>query len=197
MATMIALVAVAVLFGVDETQKPPEPTNPRVKFTTDAGEFVVELELERAPKTVSNFLAYVDKGLYDGGTFHRTVTLDNQPNNKVKIEVVQAAADSKREREFPKAVQIERTRDTKIKHLAGAISMARDRPDSARDEFFVCLSDQPELDFGGKRNPDGQGFAAFGRIVEGMGTIHKIHRSKNDDQTLTPKIVIRSACRLR
>jgi Peptidyl-prolyl cis-trans isomerase (rotamase) - cyclophilin family len=197
MATMIALVAVGVLFGAEETQKRSEAAKPRVKFITDAGEFVVELDPERAPKTASNFLAYVDKGFYDGGTFHRTVTLDNQPNNKVKIEVAQAAADSKREKEFPNAIPLERTRDTKLKHVAGTISMARERPDSARDEFFVCLTDQPELDFGGKRNPDGQGFAAFGRVVEGMETIRKIHCSKNNDQTLTPKIVIRSSLRLR
>lgn len=196
MGPMLALIAMAALLGADEPKKPPEAAKPRVKVSTEFGDFVVELEPDRAPKTAANFLAYVDKRLYDGGTFHRTVTLDNQPNNKLKIEVVQGAADAKREKEFLKPIQLERTRDSKLKHVAGTISMARDGPDSARDEFFVCLSDQPELDFGGKRNPDGQGFAAFGRVVEGMETIRKIHRSKNDDQMLTPKIVIRSARRL-
>jgi peptidyl-prolyl cis-trans isomerase A (cyclophilin A) len=194
MKSIIALGCVLALLAADE--KKADSIRPRLKLVTDAGDFVVELDAERAPKTAANVLAYVDKNLYDGGAFHRVVTMENQPDNKVKIEVVQCAADPKREKEFLKEIPLERTRETNLKHRAGTISMARDGPDTARDEFFVCLSEQPELDFGGKRNPDGQGFAAFGRVVEGMETIRKIHRSKSMDQTLTPKIFIRSARRL-
>ena len=177
--------------------EPKKPDNPRVQFTTNVGSFTIELDAVAAPKTAANFLKYVDKKLYDGGSFHRTVTMENQPDNKVKIEVVQGAADPKREKEFLQEIPLERTRETKMKHLVGTISMARDLPDTAKDEFFICLSDQPELDFGGKRNPDGQGFAAFGRVVEGMETLKKIHRSKSKEQRLTPKIEIRSAKRVR
>ena len=75
-------------------------------------------------------------------------------------------------------------------HKDGTISMARDGPDSAMSDFFICVGDQPELDFGGKRNPDGQGFAAFGRVVKGMDVVKKIQASKADGQTLTPPVKI-------
>jgi peptidyl-prolyl cis-trans isomerase A (cyclophilin A) len=199
MKTTFGLLCVVAIFVVDDPQKKPAATSlslSRVQFTTDLCDFIVELETDRAPKTSANFLAYVDRKLYDRGAFHRTVTKDNQPNTPVKIEVVQAAADLKREKQFPPAIPLERTSKTRLRHLAGTISMARDGPDTGRDEFFICLSDQPELDFGGKRNPDGQGFAAFGRVVDGMETIKKIHQSKAKEQSLTPKVMILKARRL-
>ena len=86
--------------------------------------------------------------------------------------------------------KLERTRDTKLTHKDGTISMARDGPDTATGDFFVCIDDQPELDFGGKRNPDGQGFAAFGRVVKGMDVVRKIQASPAEGQTLTPPVKI-------
>jgi peptidyl-prolyl cis-trans isomerase A (cyclophilin A) len=173
-----------------------DPKAVRVRITTDQGEIVVELD-PRAPTTVANFLKYVDGGLYDGGRFHRSVTPTNQPDNRVKIEVVQAGVDPKRAKdEFP-AIKLERTRDTKVLHTDGTISMARDGPDTATGDFFVCIGDQPELDFGGKRNPDGQGFAAFGRVVKGMDVVRKIQRSPADGQTLTPPVTIVKAERAK
>ena len=68
--------------------------------------------------------------------------------------------------------------------------MARDGPDTATSDFFICIGDQPELDFGGKRNPDGQGFAAFGRVVKGMDVVRTIQKSPADGQTLKPAIRI-------
>jgi peptidyl-prolyl cis-trans isomerase A (cyclophilin A) len=168
---------------------------PRVVLETAAGVIVVELESEKAPKTTANFLRYVEKRLYDGGHFHRSVTQANQPMNPVKIEVIQAAANPSRQGDFFREIPLERTRDTGLKHVAGAISMARDGPDSARDEFFICVTDQPELDFGGRRNPDGQGFAVFGKVVQGMDIVRKIHQSPVREQTLEPKIAIQSARR--
>jgi peptidyl-prolyl cis-trans isomerase A (cyclophilin A) len=74
--------------------------------------------------------------------------------------------------------------------------MARDGPDSATSDFFICVSAQPSLDFGGRRNPDGQGFAAFGRVVQGMQIVRRIQRSKADGQTLTPPVKILSIRRV-
>jgi peptidyl-prolyl cis-trans isomerase A (cyclophilin A) len=170
-------------------------SNPSVLITTELGNIEVELEAKRAPITVSNFLHYVDKGFYNGGIFHRTVTLSNQPSNKIKIQVIQAAANPAKTNQLAPPILLERTRDTGLKHLAGAISMARDGPDTAQDEFFICVEDEPELDFGGKRNPDGQGFAAFGRVVKGMETVRKIHTSPARAQTLSPPIRIHRATR--
>ena len=96
--------------------------------------------------------------------------------------------------EFP-PIKLERTKDTKLSHKDGTISMARDDPDTATSDFFICVGDQPELDFGGKRNPDGQGFAAFGRVVRGMDVVRKIQAAPADGQKLTPPVKILTARR--
>jgi peptidyl-prolyl cis-trans isomerase A (cyclophilin A) len=173
-----------------------EKTPVRVRIESEVGDIVVELDA-RAPNTVANFLKYLDGKFYDGGRFHRTVTPDNQPDNKVKIEVVQAGIQAEKMKdEFP-AIKLERTRDTGVSHKDGTISMARDGPDTATSDFFICVGAQPELDFGGKRNPDGQGFAAFGRVVKGMDVVKKIQAAPADGQTLKPPIKIVSITRLK
>ena len=162
----------------------------RVLIETDAGDIEVELDSAKAPKTVANFLKYVDGKFYDGGRVHRTVTPNNQPDNKVKIEVVQAGINpDKTKAEFP-AIKLERTSITKLAHKDGTISMARDGPDTATSDFFICIGNQPELNFGGKRNPDGQGFAAFGKVVKGMDVVKKIQKSAAEGQSLKPPIKI-------
>ncbi len=165
------------------------PAAIRVTITTELGVIVAQLYPDRAPETVANFLRYVDTLAYDGGSFFRTVRPDNQPDDLVRIAVVQAAADSGRNSDYP-PIDIETTELTGLRHLDGTLSMARNDPHSARASFFICLGDQPELDFGGRRNPDGQGFAAFGRVVEGMEVLRRIHASPAQDQGLTPPIAI-------
>jgi peptidyl-prolyl cis-trans isomerase A (cyclophilin A) len=141
-------------------------------------------------------LKYVDGKFYDGGRFHRTVKPDNQPDNKVKIEVIQAGIKPEKTKQEFAAIKLERTRDTKLSHKDGTISMARDGPDTATSDFFICVGDQPELDFGGKRNPDGQGFAAFGRVVKGMDVVRKIQAAPAEGQTLMPPVKILKIARI-
>jgi peptidyl-prolyl cis-trans isomerase A (cyclophilin A) len=171
-----------------------EPKPVRVQLRTELGDIEIELS-PKAPKTVANFLRYVDGGYYDGGRFHRTVTPGNQPGNTVKIEVIQAGVRPELAKELP-PIALERTKDTGLSHKDGTISMARDGPDTATGDFFLCVGDQPELDFGGKRNPDGQGFAAFGRVVKGMDVVKKIQLAPAAGQTLTPPVRITKAVRL-
>ncbi len=167
-----------------------------LEMTTEAGTIEIVLDPVRAPVTVANFMRYVDAGQYNGGVFHRTVTMDNQPNNDVKIEVIQGAVNPDfRDDSYPPnsgydPIPLERTSATGLKHVDGAISMARMGPDTATSGFFFCIGDQPELDFGGKRNPDGQGFAAFGRVTKGMDVIRKIQMSPRENQRLTPPVVV-------
>jgi cyclophilin family peptidyl-prolyl cis-trans isomerase len=193
----------AHLDGFDAAKAPrfqwreaPVPEKPRVQFETVIGRFEVELDTKAAPITVTNFLRYVNRRLFNDGTFFRNVTLSNQPTNQVKIEVVQARGSPARTNEFFPPIPLERTRETGLRHVDGVISMARTGPDTAQDNFFICIGDQPELDFGGKRNPDGQGFAAFGRVVEGMDVVRKIHAAPTTDQQLTPPIAIQRAIRM-
>ena len=190
------------LAGFDPAQSPrfrwrqaAVTDKPRVQLQTPLGDIEVELYPAQAPLTVTNFLRYVLEGFYRDGQFFRTVTLDNQPTNHVKIQVIQAKGVASREGELFPPIALERTRDTGIKHLDGTLSMARSGPDTAQESFSICIGDQPELDFGGKRNPDGQGFAAFGRVIKGMDVVRKIHESAANGQQLTPPIRILGAFR--
>lgn len=169
----------------------------QVLLETELGAITLEVDTARAPGTAANFLKYVDGGFYDGGVFHRTVTMRNQPQNKIRIEVVQAGANPTRGKdEFP-PIALERTSKTSLKHLDGTLSMARSGPDSATSDFFLCIGDQPSLDFGGMRNPDGQGFAAFGRVVSGMDVVKRIQAAPAEGQALKPPVRILKARRLR
>ncbi|HEU4743044.1 MAG TPA: peptidylprolyl isomerase [Meiothermus sp.] len=148
--------------------------NPKVRLETELGEIVLELYPQQAPLTVANFLRYVDENRYEGATFYRAVRPDNQPQSPVKIEVVQGGLGMDEHPAKLPPIPHETTPQTGIRHLDGTVSMARLQPGSAHSEFFICLGDQPELDFGGRRNPDGQGFAAFGRVTRGMEVVRAI-----------------------
>lgn len=170
----------------------------KVLVQTEMGDIVLEVDVAKAPNTAANFLKYVDAGAYDAGQFHRTVTMSNQPTDKVKIEVIQGSVGEagKAKLTLP-AIALERTSVTGLQHKDGTISMARGAADSATSSWFVCINDQPSLDFGGQRNPDGQGFAAFGRVIKGMDVVRKIHQAPNTDaQRLTPPIKIVKVSRM-
>jgi peptidyl-prolyl cis-trans isomerase A (cyclophilin A) len=149
----------------------------QITINTALGQIIAELDEAAAPATVANFLRYVDAGYFAGGEFWRTVRMDNQPDVAVKIEVVQADVRLDKRESLFDPLALERTRDTGLRHTDGALSMSRFAPDTARSSFFICIGAQPELDFGGARNPDGQGFAAFGRVIAGMDVVRAIQQS--------------------
>lgn len=161
---------------------------------TSLGDITVELYPKKAPITVANFFNYVDAHLYDNTSFFRSVTLKNQPKDSIKIEVIQGGeVDSTK---VFAAIPLERTSKTGVLHKNGAISMARDTTDSATCSFFICINDQPSLDFGGKRNKDGQGFAAFGKVTKGMDVVRKIQQlAPNNEQYFKPPVLILSITR--
>jgi len=197
MRSLLAILCVLGLVCLTVAQV-RHPDTVHVRITTTLGNIEVELDAARAPFTTANFLKYVDGGFYTNGVFHRTVTTlpDNQPTNKVKIEVIQASPNPEQaEKGFP-PIALERTNKTGLKHVDGAISMARDGPDTATSDFFICIGPQPELDFAGKRNPDGQGFAAFGRVTQGMDVVRKIQTAPSKGQKLIPPIKILKVERL-
>jgi len=161
-----------------------------VTIETSMGRIEAELDSAHAPVSVTNFLRYVDAHAYDGGRFHRTVRMDNQPNTAVKIEVIQAGPAPERANAGFPPIPLERTNVSGLRHGDGTISMARGGPDTATSDFFICIGTQPELDFGGKRNADGQGFAAFGRVTSGMEVVRKIQAGVAEAQRLTPPVTI-------
>jgi len=167
-----------------------------VIIATSLGEITVRIDTLRAPVTASNFLRYVDEGLYNGGTFFRTVRLENQPDDSLRIEVIQGGANREKREQFFDAIELERTSSTGLLHLDGTISMARSGPDTATSSFFICIENQPELDFGGMRNPDGQGFAAFGQVTRGMDVVRAIQMAPADGQSIRVPVVIQKTRRI-
>lgn len=151
-----------------------QPANPHVLLETPMGNIQVELYLDKAPLSAGDFLAYVEQGLFDNQLgFHRVVRPDNDHGTPV-ISVIQAGLKDGVQRRAP--IAHETTEQTGLKHLDGTLSIARAAPGTGGgSDFFICVGDQPALDFGAKRNPDGQGFAAFGRVVSGMEVVRKIN----------------------
>jgi len=163
---------------------------PKVVMETSLGNIICEIDTVHAPVTALNFLRHIEIKTYRDAVFYRVVRLDNQPNSKIKIEVIQGGlyADEKIDRQPP--IPHETTKATGLKHIDGTISMARNQPGTASTEFFICVGDQPELDFGGTRNGDGQGFAAFGKVVKGMDVVRKIQLQKDTSQYLVEPVKI-------
>ena len=162
-----------------------------IDIETELGSFTLALEADKAPITTANFLAYVDGGLIEGMTAYRIVTMANQPATTAhKIEVVQWGEQPVNERYDSALPTIahEPTSVTGIRHKHLTISMARFALGTAGAGFFICIGDQPELDEGGRRHPDGAGFAAFGQVVEGEATVLAIfgRASETTDQPENP-----------
>lgn len=157
---------------------------------TSLGNIEIELYAEKAPVTVTNFLKYVDASMYQNSSFYRVCTPENEAERDVKIEVIQGG-NVDRSKAF-EAIQLETTKETGLQHQDGMLSMARTAQlHSATSHFFICVGAQPALDFGGKRNTDGQGFAAFGKVTKGMDIVRKIQSGENNSrQRLTEAITI-------
>ena len=170
--------------------------NPLVSIETRYGNIIVELYKNKAPISVNNFLKYVDKGLYKNSSFYRTVKMNNQPHNRYKIEVIQGGLGDDTTKMLP-PIKHESTKETGILHKNGVISYARNAPGSETSEFFICIGDQPELNYGGKRNPDSQGFAAFGKVIKGMNIVREIQLQPSSGQMLKPRVKIFNIVRVR
>lgn len=169
-----------------------QDNQPLVTLHTTQGDVIVRLDAGHAPITTCNFLRYVQAGRYAGGTFFRTVVAETN-DSPAPIDVIQAATTAGSDDPGLGPIALERTIDTGLRHSAGAISMARDGPDTATSSFFIVTRDTPALDFGGARNPDGQGFAAFGLVISGMEIIQAIHSAPAEDEQLVSPVVIGAA----
>jgi len=167
---------------------------------TSVGIFFIAVDTRRAPITAANFLKYVDGGLYNWGRFHRATRADNYtpaPPARPMMNIIQGGINPLKRREGFPAIPLERTSVTGIKHVTGVVSMARGTAaDTATSDFFVLLDDQPSLDFGGQRFEDGQGGAAFGRVVEGLDIVRKIQQQPVEGQNLSGPVTIRRVWRI-
>ena len=141
------------------------------RFETEAGAFVIALDLEKAPVTAGYFKAIIESGAMNGASFFRIVGADNASMRvENPIEVVQGGLQETDRQPVP-AVRHEPTSETGLRHKKWAVSTARHAPGETYGSFFICMRDEPGLDFGGKRHPDGLGFAVFGEVISGFDVV--------------------------
>jgi peptidyl-prolyl cis-trans isomerase A (cyclophilin A) len=176
----------------------PKPATQKVALDTSFGRIVLELETQRAPITARNFLRYADQKRLDGIAFYRTVKVAD------KFGFIQFGIDNDPKRILP-PIKHEPTTQTGVKHVNGAISTARLAPGTARGEFTISVGDQPSLDADPTRPGDNLGYAAFGKVVEGMEVVWKILDAPTSPtagegvmkgQMLSPKIRILKVTRV-
>jgi len=161
-----------------------EAQNVHVVLETTQGDIHMDIAVQAAPVSAGSFLEYMDKGLYEGAAFYRTVRKENDNGSPV-IEVIQGGIIDVSKSLPP--IAHETTEQTAIKHTNGTLSLARGGPGTASGAaFFISIGDNPSLDFGGQRNKDGLGFASFGRVIKGMDVVKKIHQLPSDQPTDTP-----------
>ncbi|CAN5238334.1 peptidylprolyl isomerase [soil metagenome] len=166
--------------------------DPTVKIETNFGNIFVELYPEKAPKTVAAFLSYVGSGLYKEASFYRILKKEDQPSSSFKSELIQGGIWQTKPRELQslKGIPHENTNVSGLLHEDGMISMARTDTGTATSEFFIVISKQKAYDYGGAANADGQGFAAFGKVVKGMDVVRSIHRQPNDETSFVHPVEI-------
>ena len=190
-----------MLAGPAAQQPKPAEGEVPVRIETSFGNIDLSIDAARAPITAGNFLKYVDGGFYDGGRVHRATRADNyKPNlpNRPLLEIIQADINPARSSERFPPIPLERTSVTGLTHVVGTVSMPRgDAADSARSGFVIHLNAQPSLNHGGMRFDDGQGTAAFGRVVAGLDVVRTIQHQPVQGQSLTPPIEIKKAHRLK
>ena len=185
---------IAVVISSSLSCSSPKYPHPHVLIETDAGDIEAEIYTDKAPQTGNTFLSNIESGNYKRASFYRILNDDNQPSNAPKSELIQGGiwqTDYKKSLSLP-GIPHETTKQTGIHHLNGTLSMARLAPGSANTEFFICIGDQPGFDFGGENNPDGQGYAAFGKVVRGMNVVNLIYNRPENDQTFIPPVRILS-----
>lgn len=141
---------------------------PRVEVVTPGFTFIIQVHAAAAPASSGYFLADVDAGRLNGTSIFRIVNLHNQPATvAAKIEVLQMGV-RETNPDIQPVIAHETTGMTGLRHRRGTVSLARFAPGAVYHSLFVCMRDEPALDEGGARNPDGLGFAAFGNVVGGF-----------------------------
>ena len=146
-----------------------------VELITNLGKIVLELDDEKAPKSTSYFCGHIESGEFEDCHFYRIVKKNPEKDALPTIDIIQGGVGWGRCGDLP-SVPLETTRDTGLIHKDGTISLARSEPDVSASEFFICIGDQPKLDYGGVEGPGSDGMAAFGRVIEGMDVVHAIHK---------------------
>jgi peptidyl-prolyl cis-trans isomerase A (cyclophilin A) len=183
-AGLLAALPAAALAQVAPAAPPAAPAAPTkppvyVAIDTPQGRIVIELAVAQAPLTTANFLRYVDRKLYDKATFFRA----SRAPGAVDYGLIQGGLQGIGA--LP-PVAHEPTSQTGLKHTDGAVSIARTAPGTATSDFFICIGDAPYLDANPAGTGDNLGFAAFGRVVQGMDVAKKILALPTPGKAINP-----------
>lgn len=182
------LVAIPFLFA---QCKQKTYDKPHIKIQTEYGDIEAELFPSQAPKTVAAFLKNVNQKVYDGGSFYR-VLKNEDLSEEYNSGMIQGGIYQSKpgiEKTLP-FINHESPRQTGVSHTSGTLSMARTDTGTAKSEFFICIGDQTQFDSSRRTNPDGMGYAAFGRVISGMSVVRKIQGLKNNgDQIMFPAVI--------
>ena len=199
----LAPIALLLLSACNGPAPEAEDPSPNVVLDTALGEIEIEVYPDRAPASAGDFLMHVDRGLYDGEGFYRTVRADNDPRG-MGMSLIQGGLLSQEPETDP--IAHERTTDTGIPNERGTVAIARLEPGTgSAGYFFINIGDNLFLDTGGARNPDGEGYATFGRVLRGMDVVEAIQAGEasapSDDavtngQMLSDPVIIRRAYRV-
>lgn len=169
---------------------------PHVLISTNYGDIEAELYPKQAPKTVAAFLSYADGGLYKNTSFYRVLKADELPNDYNSGVIQGGVFRTNPERTPAKGIEHESTKMSGLFHKSGTLSLARTEPGTASTEFFICIGDQPQFDAGNTEGKDTLGYAAFGRVVEGMDVVRKIQAAKSHGENFDEKVKINNIERL-
>ncbi len=174
-------------------------TKPTIDIQTYYGDIIVELYPEKAPKTVAGFLSFVDSGYFKNTSFYRVLKKEDQAMNAAKTQLIQGGlwqTKFKLEQKLP-GIPLETTKQTGILHEEGVISLARaEDPNSGNTEFFICMDNEPDYDYGGDASPDKKGYATFGKVISGMKYVKQIHNQPDFETNFMPPIKIINIKRL-
>lgn len=171
--------------------------DPHLLIETGLGDIEIEVYPDKAPKTVTAFLAYVDSGYYNKSSFYRVLKSD-QFSSPTNTGIIQGGIWQTKPtlKATVTGIEHETTKQSGLTHQSGTISLARTTAGSANTEFFICIGDQSPLDFGRRGTEDGQGFAAFGKVIKGMSIVRKIQAEKSTGDKFDAGITISKISRL-
>ena len=189
---------IILLFNICACKNKPHYDKPHIEIKTKFGIIEAELYPDKAPKSVAAILSYIDSGLYENTSFYRVLNDNNQPSGSGAATLIQGGLWGTKDKQSATIPHLphETTQQTSLHHEDGTLSLARQEPGTASTEFFICIGEQRGFDYGGSNNPDGQGYAAFGKVVSGMDVVRRINAQPFNGELFNPKVDILNIERL-
>ncbi|MFT3680416.1 MAG: peptidylprolyl isomerase [Ferruginibacter sp.] len=177
-----------LLFGCGEQKN----TLPHIVIATTMGDVEAELYPDKAPKTVAAFLSYIDKGYFKNAAFYRVIMQEGLTPAQNRGIIQGGVWETQSQLANLPGIEHETTQQTKLSHTSGTLSLARTKPGTASTEFFICIGDQTQYDYGNEGVSDMQGYAAFGKVTSGMDVVKQIQQQPANGESFIKRIEIKN-----